>query len=376
MIHPMPGEDNLRFYGGELEGLRINATEPLITTDELKSEYPITEAGAETVRSSRVDVADILFREDVRRPMPPFDRLVVGGGPCSIHDVAGALTYADWLLDMRQEYGDYLEILMRFMMEKPRTIDGYKGMIRDPYIDESYDMNAGLRMARGLLVDIVDAGVPIVTEVLDTETPDMFSDLVTVGTIGARTTETQGLRQLASAASYIIGAKNNTAGNIEAAVQTVQAMRVPGVFPGSNGQNQRTIIHSDGNEHGFVILRGGSDGPNYRFGHIIETEDLLEKAGLPKVIGVDLNHKNSEGDYHRQVLVAEHLAATIGMLENTSIRFVMVESNLVEGKQPAGPLETLTFGQSITDGCVGLDDTRRIFDTLAEAVMLRRTMQS
>ncbi len=339
----------------QTDDLRIRAVRPLLPPAILLEEVPISAAASQLVAASRSAIADCLYGRDTR--------LVVVTGPCSIHDPAAALEYAERLKPLADRYRDKLLIVMRAYFEKPRTTIGWKGLINDPDIDGSFHINKGLRMARVLLRDIADLGIPAGTEFLDMTVPQHIADVVSWGAIGARTTESQIHRELASGLSMPIGFKNATNGDVKVAVDAVQAALHPHWFQGSTKQGISAILQTSGNEDCHVILRGGSrTGPNYEKQHVDRVAADLAKAGLPKRIMVDCSHGNSTKNHLRQIDVAKDIAAQLK--EGAPIFGVMLESNLVEGRQDYEPSQ-LTHGQSITDACLSLEQTEPILHLLA-----------
>ncbi len=299
------------------------------------------------------------------------DRLLVIAGPCSIHDREAALDYARALQAEAARHAADLLIFMRVYFEKPRTTVGWKGLINDPHLDETFDINKGLRLARELLWEIARLGVPAGTEFLDTIIPQYIADLVAWGAIGARTTESQIHRELASGLSMPVGFKNGTTGSISVAIDALRAARNPHHFLSVTKDGVSAIVKTHGNEACHVILRGSTAGPNYDATHVAATVAALEKAGLPPYLMVDCSHGNSRKDPCQQPLVAADLATQIAD-GSRAIMGVMLESHLVEGQQACQPGQPLVYGQSITDACLGWDDTVAVLDRLAAAVRARR----
>jgi len=298
------------------------------------------------------------------------DRLLVVIGPCSIHDPAAALEYARKLAEERARHGDELELLMRVYFEKPRTTVGWKGLINDPYLNGSFRINEGLRIARDLLVRINQAGVPAGCEFLDVISPQYIGDLVSWGAIGARTTESQVHRELASGLSAPVGFKNGTDGNVRIAVDALLAARQKHHFLSVHKSGQVAIVETRGNDDCHIILRGGK-APNYDAANVQAACVELERAKLPERVMIDCSHANASKQYQRQIEVARDIAAQLGAGERRIVG-VMVESHLVAGRQELEPGKALTFGQSITDGCIGWDDSVSVLETLAGAVAKRR----
>jgi 3-deoxy-7-phosphoheptulonate synthase len=298
------------------------------------------------------------------------DRLLVVIGPCSIHDPAAALEYARKLAAERARHGDELELLMRVYFEKPRTTVGWKGLINDPYLNGSFRINEGLRIARDLLVRINQAGVPAGCEFLDVISPQYIGDLVSWGAIGARTTESQVHRELASGLSAPVGFKNGTDGNVRIAVDALLAARQKHHFLSVHKSGQVAIVETRGNDDCHIILRGGK-APNYDAASVQAACVELERAKLPERVMIDCSHANAAKQYQRQIEVARDIAAQLGAGERRIVG-VMIESHLVAGRQELEPGKALTFGQSITDGCIGWDDSVSLLETLAGAVARRR----
>jgi 3-deoxy-7-phosphoheptulonate synthase len=347
----------------EVRDRRIARVVPLVTPALVLHELPLTEAQAEVVTRGRAEVAEILRGED--------DRLLAIVGPCSVHDVDAAFEYAERLATHAASLREDLCVVMRVYFEKPRTTTGWKGLINDPHLDGTGDVNEGLRMARRLLLGVVGLGLPVGCEFLDPIIPQYISDTVAWGAIGARTTESQIHRQLASGLSMPVGFKNRTDGNVGVAVDAVRAAAVPHAFSGIDLSGTPAILHTHGNTDCHVILRGGRGAPNYSNGALLDALAKLRAARLPERVVIDASHDNSGKDHERQPVVAEDLATQIEA-GHRSLVGVMLESFLVAGAQPAGPRESLTPGQSITDACMGWDATVEVLDRLAAAVRARR----
>jgi 3-deoxy-7-phosphoheptulonate synthase len=330
----------------------------------LLRDIPMSDAASELVFNTRLRIGEILHGRD--------DRLLVVMGPCSIHDPKAAREYGARLLEEANRRRDNLEIVMRVYFEKPRTTVGWKGLINDPHLNNSFAINEGLRIARRLLRDLVDMGLAAGTEYLDPITPQYVGDLVAWGAIGARTTESQVHRQLASGLSCPIGFKNSTLGSVQVAVDAVGSARSPHIFLSVTKQGHSAIFSTKGNDDCHIILRGGGAGPNFDAASVRAAVGLLEKAGLPPRLMVDMSHANSGKDPRKQLEVSESLCAQLGGGES-GIMGVMVESHLVEGKQALGTGDSLTYGQSITDACLGWEDSVRILDDLEAAVGARRS---
>ncbi|TMM44821.1 3-deoxy-7-phosphoheptulonate synthase [Colwellia ponticola] len=341
--------------------LRTTLIENLATPAQLAEEIPLSAATADFIIQSRKDIEAIISGED--------KRLLVIIGPCSIHDTEAAIDYAKKLTVLRDKYKNELLIVMRVYFEKPRTTVGWKGLISDPDLDKSFNVAKGLRLARNLLVDINDLGLPAGTEFLDMVTGQYISDLISWGAIGARTTESQVHRELASALSCPVGFKNGTDGNVKIALDAIQASSVPHVLYSPDKSGQMCIYQTHGNPFAHVILRGGKV-PNYHADDIKTTRSALEKASLPQSIMVDCSHGNSYKDHNKQIDVARSLAAQISQGEN-SLFGVMIESFIKEGNQAVKAEKNLIYGQSITDACIDLTVSAEILALLAEAVKTR-----
>ncbi|KAG0354902.1 3-deoxy-7-phosphoheptulonate synthase [Gamsiella multidivaricata] len=348
-----------------MEDLRVSGYSALLPPQIIQEEHPMSKVSRKVVSLARQQAAKILRGED--------DRLIVIVGPCSIHDPKAALEYAQLLKPVADELSSELLIIMRAYFEKPRTTVGWKGLINDPDINDTFQINKGLRLARSLLCDLTNMGVPVGCELLDTISPQFLADLISWGAIGARTTESQLHRELASGVSFPLGFKNGTDGNITIAVDAIRAAAKPHHFLGVTKQGLAAITNTKGNELCHLILRGGNGGPNYEKEHIEKVKTGLAKAKLPEVIMVDCSHGNSRKQHRNQTLVSADLANQI-RAGDKSIVGLMIESNLVEGRQDVGPQgrEGLVYGQSITDACVSWDDTVKMLQDLADAVRVRR----
>jgi 3-deoxy-7-phosphoheptulonate synthase len=347
-----------------IDDLRITQVRPLLPPAILLEEIPITEAASTVVAESRRAIADVLDRRD--------SRLVAIVGPCSIHDPLAALDYARRLLPLRDRYQRELIVVMRTYFEKPRTSVGWKGLINDPDLDESFHINKGLRLARQLLLDVNDLGLPTASEFLDTQIPQHLADLTSWVAIGARTTESQVHRELASGLSMPVGFKNSTDGTTQTAVDAVLSARSPHLFPSVTKQGVSAIFETTGNENCHVILRGGSrTGPNYDGTHVLAVCGQLRARGLAESVMIDCSHGNSEKDHRRQAIVAESIAAQVAS-GSWQIFGTMLESHLVEGRQDyvAG---SAVYGQSITDACISIEQTEPILERLAGAQQKRGT---
>ena len=339
------------------DDIRINGIDELLPPIAHLYELPLDDKAAELVESTRNQIADLIHGRD--------KRLLAVIGPCSIHDPKAALEYARRLLPLRQKYEKELLIVMRVYFEKPRTTVGWKGLINDPYLDGTFDINFGLRQARRLLLDLNNLGMPASTEFLDMITPQYYADLISWGAIGARTTESQVHRELASGLSCPVGFKNGTDGNLKIAIDAIGAASHPHHFLSVTKAGHSAIVHTAGNPDCHVILRGGKE-PNYSAEHVRDAVAQLIKAGVSPRLMVDCSHANSRKDYTRQMEVAQDVAAQIRNGEQ-NIMGVMVESHLVEGRQD----KPETYGQSITDACIGWDTTEEMLALLADAVRNR-----
>jgi len=353
--------------GDAVRDQRIERLVPLITPQELFDELPLDDERVEVLLNGRAAAHAVLDGED--------DRLMVVVGPCSVHDFDAAREYAERLSNESKRLGDDLLIVMRVYFEKPRTTIGWKGLINDPHLDGSGDVNTGLRLARRFLLEVLGLGVPVGCEFLDPITPQYISDLVSWGAIGARTTESQIHRQLGSGLSMPVGFKNGTDGNVQVAVDAVRAAAARHAFPGIDADGRSAILHTRGNSDCHIILRGGKSGPNFDAESVAHATEALRKSSLPERVVIDLSHDNSGKRPERQPEVARAVGEQIAGGDGT-INGVMIESFLIEGNQPAGPRETLTYGQSITDGCIGWETTVQVLDGLAAAVRARRSKSS
>jgi 3-deoxy-7-phosphoheptulonate synthase len=342
--------------------LRIRAQKPLVAPAILEEELSLSDAGAELVARARREIAGILGGAD--------DRLLVVVGPCSIHDPAAALEYAARLQEAAAQHAGKLLLAMRVYFEKPRTVVGWKGLINDPLLDGSYQINTGLRLARRLMVDIVGLGLPVATEFLDTTLGQYYADLVSWGAIGARTVESQVHRELASGLSMPVGFKNRTDGDVQVAVDAIRTARHPHWFPSLTREGAPAVMGTLGNEHAHLVLRGGTSGPNFSSAHVRAAVDLLRKNNLPPHLMIDCSHANSGKDPARQLLVGADVAAQIAARE-PAIAAVMLESNLLGGAQDY-QAKPLVYGRSITDPCLAWEATLPALAQLADAVQARR----
>jgi 3-deoxy-7-phosphoheptulonate synthase len=340
--------------------LHIVETRPLVPPEALHREMPITERGARTVQQARERIKAILHAGD--------QRLLVIVGPCSVHDVEAAKDYANAIAKAHREHRDQLEVVMRVYFEKPRTTVGWKGLINDPHLDGSYDINTGLRRARGLLLHLADMGLPAATELLDPVVPQYIADLISWTAIGARTTESQTHREMASGLSMPIGFKNGTDGSATTAINAMEAAAKPHHFLGISQQGHAAIVSTTGNPDGHLVLRGGKGGPNYAREPVEAAAAQLASDGLPARLMVDCSHGNSNKDYRRQADVLRDVAQQVRD-GSVHVMGLMLESHLVAGNQkiPAD-LSQLTYGQSITDACIDLATTLELLEELAASV--------
>ncbi|KUL31537.1 phospho-2-dehydro-3-deoxyheptonate aldolase [Actinoplanes awajinensis subsp. mycoplanecinus] len=342
---------------------RIEKVVPLMSPALLHHELPLTSALHDTVLAGRRQVEDVLNGRD--------KRLLVVVGPCSVHDPAAAGEYADLLKVEAERLSEDLLIVMRVYFEKPRSTVGWKGLIMDPALDGTGDVGEGLRIARKLLLEVVDRGLPVAVEFLDPITPQYIADTVAWGAIGARTVESQVHRQLSSGLSMPIGMKNRPDGSVSTAVDAIQAAAAQHVFPGIDYSGTPAILHTTGNPDCHLVLRGGGGKPNYSAADVEASIALLRKGGLPERLVIDCSHGNSSKDHNRQPLVAEDIAAQMEAGQH-AISGVMLESFLVPGRQELGA--EMTYGQSVTDACMGWDNTVSVLERLAAASAKRRTL--
>tara|TARA_Y100000748_G_C15450128_1_gene470611 strand:- start:257 stop:1306 length:1050 start_codon:yes stop_codon:yes gene_type:complete len=341
--------------------LRISDRQEVISASTLLSDQPISNLSSETVHQAREDFSKILNKKD--------KRLAVIVGPCSIHDPSAAVDYAQRLKEESLKYKDQLHIIMRVYFEKPRTTVGWKGLINDPDLNDSFQIDKGLAIARQLLRDINDLGLPAGTEFLDVITPQYIADLISWGAIGARTTESQVHRELASGSSCPIGFKNSTYGGVQVAADAIGSAQNPHKFLSVTKEGRAAIFYSSGNKDCHVILRGGNK-PNYSKEDIDKTATILKDNGLVESIMVDMSHGNSSKQHKNQLIVCQDIANQIALGE-ARITGVMIESNIEEGNQSANDLNNLVYGQSITDACINWEDTKTCLNQLAEAVSTR-----
>ncbi|MCR9140930.1 MAG: 3-deoxy-7-phosphoheptulonate synthase [bacterium] len=348
------------------DNLRIKSTKEVSAPEEVHSELPISETAAKTVFETRQAISKLLKHED--------DRLMVVIGPCSIHDPDAAREYAGRLQKLRDELIDDLLIVMRVYFEKPRTVIGWKGLVNDPNLDGSFEIHSGIRLARRLLIDLGEQGMPAGTEFLDLISPQYVADLVSWGAIGARTTESQGHREMSSGLSCPIGFKNGTGGGVQIAVDAIRSASHSHHFLGVTSEGRVAIFQTEGNPDCHIILRGGPQ-PNYNAASVDDTAALMEQAGLAPRIMIDTSHANSRKKYDRQVDVGSDVAAQIARGDKR-IFGVMIESHLVEGRQDVKAGQDLNYGQSITDACLGWENSEQLLREFAAAVRKRRTTKA
>lgn len=332
-----------------LANLNVESQEILLTPDALKADIPVTEEAATVINNGRDAVRNILDRKD--------PRIIVVIGPCSIHDPAMAIDYAKRLKTLSDEVSESMLVIMRVYFEKPRTTTGWKGLINDPYLNDSFKIEDGLHIGRKLLMDIAHLGLPTATEALDPISPQYLQDLISWSAVGARTTESQTHREMASGLSSAVGFKNGTDGSLDVAINALKSVSSPHRFLGINQEGQVAIIHTKGNAYGHVVLRGGNGKPNYDSVSVAQCEATLRKAGVPTNIMVDCSHANSNKDHTLQPLVADNVANQI-LEGNQSIIGLMIESNLEEGNQNIpDDLSQLKPGVSVTDACISWSTT-------------------
>ncbi|WP_320666718.1 3-deoxy-7-phosphoheptulonate synthase [Prochlorococcus sp. MIT 1307] len=341
--------------------LHVVETRPLVPPGTLHRDFPIDLDATHTVALARKRIQSILHGQD--------SRLLVIVGPCSVHDVDAAKDYASQLKPLREKYAEHLEVVMRVYFEKPRTTVGWKGLINDPHLDGSYDINTGLRMARSLLLDLAREGMPTATELLDPVVPQYIADLISWTAIGARTTESQTHREMASGLSMPIGYKNGTDGTATIAINAMQAAARPHHFLGINREGKASIVSTTGNPDGHLVLRGGKRGTNYHLEAVQAVAQELSQVGLVERVMVDCSHDNSNKDYRRQAEVLREVVRQVRQ-GSTHVMGVMIESHLLEGSQKlVSDLSTLTYGQSITDACIDIKTTAILLKELAESVI-------
>ena len=344
----------------EVHNVNVSSQDILITPEALKAELPMSDAVQDTLAGTRGVIENILDRKD--------PRIFVVVGPCSIHDPAAAMDYARRLKALAEELSDTLYIVMRVYFEKPRTTVGWKGLVNDPHLDDSFKIEDGLRIARKLLLDILELGLPTSTEALDPISPQYLQDLISWTAIGARTTESQTHREMASGLSSAVGFKNGTDGGLTVATNALNSVAKPHRFLGINRQGQVSVFTTKGNPYGHIVLRGGSSGPNYDSVHIKLCETALEKAGVSPNIMVDCSHANSNKQPELQPLVVENVGNQI-LEGNKSIVALMIESNIHAGNQSIPDnLDDLQYGVSVTDGCIDWETTESCLRALRDRV--------
>ncbi|MTC61562.1 3-deoxy-7-phosphoheptulonate synthase [Providencia rustigianii] len=342
-----------------LNNVNIQDEQVLITPESLKQKYPLSHSNLHAIATSRKVIADIIHQRD--------PRLLVVCGPCSIHDVDAAIEYGERLQKLAAELSDSLYIVMRVYFEKPRTTVGWKGLISDPFMDGSFEMEKGLHIARDLLTNLVNMGLPLATEALDPNNPQYLGDLFSWSAIGARTTESQTHREMASGLSMPVGFKNGTDGSLSTAINALKAAAMPHRFMGINQSGQVCLLHTNGNKNGHVILRGGKT-PNYDAENIAACEAEMRKAGLEPSLMVDCSHGNSNKDYRRQPLVVDSILEQI-INGNESITGIMLESHINEGGQTSEqPRENMQYGVSVTDACINWETTESVLRKLHQAL--------
>ncbi len=344
------------------DDLKISSMKELVSPIDIINEIPMTEKATETVVESRRQIIDIINKKD--------NRLLMVVGPCSIHDVDAATEYANKLLSIKNKVSKNILIVMRVYFEKPRTVVGWKGLINDPDLDNSFNINKGIKIARSLLLDLAEKGMPAGHEYLDLISPQYISDLICWGAIGARTTESQSHRELASGLSCPVGFKNGTDGGIQIAIDAIKAASKPHNFLSVTKEGKSAIFSTKGNLDCHVILRGGKNA-NYKFEDVENVSKTLIKNSLNNSIMVDASHANSQKDYKKQRIVVQDIVNQI-LNGNISICGVMLESNIVEGRQDVNKKENLVYGQSITDACIGWDETESLINKISEAIDKRK----
>jgi 3-deoxy-7-phosphoheptulonate synthase len=344
------------------DDLKISSMKELVSPIDIINEIPMTEKATETVVESRRQIIDIINKKD--------NRLLMVVGPCSIHDVDAAMEYANKLLSIKNKVSKNILIVMRVYFEKPRTVVGWKGLINDPDLDNSFNINKGIKIARSLLLDLAEKGMPAGHEYLDLISPQYISDLICWGAIGARTTESQSHRELASGLSCPVGFKNGTDGGIQIAIDAIKAASKPHNFLSVTKEGKSAIFSTKGNLDCHVILRGGKNA-NYKFEDVENVSKTLIKNSLNNSIMVDASHANSQKDYKKQRIVVQDIVNQI-LNGNISICGVMLESNIVEGRQDVNKKENLVYGQSITDACIGWDETESLINKISEVIDKRK----
>jgi 3-deoxy-7-phosphoheptulonate synthase len=344
------------------DDLKISSMKELVSPIEIINEIPMTDKATETVLTSRKQIIDIINKKD--------NRLLMVVGPCSIHDVDAATEYANRLLAIKNKVSNNILIIMRVYFEKPRTVIGWKGLINDPDLDNSFNINKGIKIARSLLLDLAEKGMPAGHEYLDLISPQYISDLICWGAIGARTTESQSHRELASGLSCPVGFKNGTDGGIQIAIDAIKAASRPHNFLSVTKEGKSAIFSTKGNLDCHIILRGGKNA-NYKSEDVENVSKALIKNSLHNSIMVDASHANSQKDYKKQRIVVQDIVNQI-LGGNTSICGVMLESNIVEGKQDINRKEKLVYGQSITDACIGWDETESLINEISQVIDKRK----
>ena len=348
------------------DDLRIKEIKELLPPEHVFRDYPVSERAAQTTYAARQAIHRVLHGAD--------DRLLVVIGPCSIHDHDLAIDYATRLAREAEKHAADLIVVMRVYFEKPRTTVGWKGLINDPRMDNTFQINEGLRLARRILLEVNELGLPCATEFLDTITPQYTADLIAWGAIGARTTESQVHRELASGLSCPVGFKNGTDGNMRIAVDAIRSANSPHHFLSVTKSGHTAIVSTVGNEDCHVILRGGKE-PNYDAASVDAACSEIAKAGLAARLMVDFSHGNSRKQFKLQLEVSDSVAGQMAAGEDRIVG-VMVESNLVEGRQDLSPYKPLTYGQSVTDACINWEDSLKVLDQLAAAVRARRVVEA
>ena len=343
----------------QLENVNVERHELLVTPRALKDELPLTATAAETIKQARSAISDVLNKRD--------PRLLVVVGPCSIHDPDAARDYGRRLKDLADELSDDLLIIMRAYFEKPRTALGWKGLINDPDLNDTFQIDRGLRIARSLLLELSELGLPLATEALDPITPQYLQDLISWSAIGARTTESQTHREMASGLSCAVGFKNSTDGSLNAALNALKSASSPHRFLGLSSSGEVAVFHTRGNPNAHIVLRGGHDGPNYDAASISKCEQGIRSAGHEPAIMVDCRHANSNKDHTQQPAVALNVAEQIRS-GNHSIIGLMLESNIAAGQQSIASIEEMAYGVSVTDACIGWEDTETLLREVAARV--------
>ena len=350
----------------QLDNLNVEQQEVLITPEELKSKLPVSESVRLAINGYRETVRNIVDRRE--------SRLLVVVGPCSIHDVAAAKEYAQRLKTLSDEIADQVFIVMRAYFEKPRSTVGWKGLINDPYLDDSFKVAQGLHIGRQLLLDLSEMGLPLATEALDPITPQYLQDLISWSAIGARTTESQTHREMASGLSCPVGFKNGTDGSLGVAINALQSVANPHRFLGISPEGQVSVVHTKGNAHAHIVLRGGSNGPNYSAEHIANCEAALAKLDLTQSIMIDCSHANSNKDHRQQRNVVDAVRAQLDE-GNQSITGLMIESHLNAGNQSINNAGGLDYGVSITDACIDWQETEELLRDLAGSLAGRSELR-